>query len=50
VNPRDTIEAAELAEAETTYFHQLAREMYRAGQRAGFEDGYRQANADEAAQ
>ena len=50
MNPRDVIEAAELAEAETAYRHQLAREMYQAGQRAGFEAGYRQANADEAAQ
>jgi hypothetical protein len=49
MTPRDAIEAAELAEAETRYRHQLAREMYQAGQRAGFEAGYRQANADEAA-
>jgi hypothetical protein len=49
VNPEDAIEAAELAGAETAYRHQLAREMYRAGQRAGFEAGYRQADADQAA-
>ena len=49
MNPRDAIEAAELAEAETAYRHQLAREMFQAGQRAGFQVGYRQANADEAA-
>jgi hypothetical protein len=33
VNPREAIEAAELAEAETAYRHQLAREMYQAGRR-----------------
>ena len=49
MNRREAIEAAELAEAETAYRHQLAREMFRAGQRAGFQAGYRQANADEAA-
>jgi hypothetical protein len=49
VNPWDAIDAAELAEAETAYRHQLAREMYLAGQRAGFQAGYRQAEADEAA-
>ena len=40
---------AEHAEAETRYRLRLARQMYRAGQRAGFEVGYRQANADDAA-
>jgi hypothetical protein len=49
VTPRDAIEAAELAEAETAYRHQLAREMYQAGQRAGFQAGYQQASADMAA-
>ncbi|MGH3220084.1 MAG: hypothetical protein ACRDPY_15495 [Streptosporangiaceae bacterium] len=49
MTPQDAIEAAELAEAETVYRHQLAREMYQAGHRAGFEVGYRQANADQAA-
>jgi hypothetical protein len=33
MNPRDAIEAAELAEAETAYRLQLAREMYQAGRR-----------------
>jgi hypothetical protein len=46
MNPRDAIETAELVEAETAYRHQLAREMYQAGQRAGFDAGYRQASAD----
>jgi hypothetical protein len=49
MNLREAIEAAELAEAETAYRLQLAREMYQAGQRAGFDAGYRQADADEAA-
>jgi len=50
MTPGQAIQAAELAEAETAYRLQLAREMYLVGQRAGFEAGYRQANADEAAQ
>jgi hypothetical protein len=33
VNPEEAIQAAELAEAETAYRHQLAREMYQAGRR-----------------
>jgi hypothetical protein len=41
MTPREAIEAAELAEAETAYRLQLAREMYRAG--------YAQAEADMAA-
>ena len=45
MTPREAVEAAELAEAETAYRRQLAREMYQAGQRAG----YRQADADQAA-
>ena len=49
MNRREAIEAAELAEAETACRHRLAREMYQAGQRAGFQAGYRQADADEAA-
>jgi hypothetical protein len=49
VNPREASEAAELIGAETAYRHQLAREMFQAGQRAGFEAGYRQASADMAA-
>ena len=49
MNPPEAIQAAELAEAETAYRHRLAREMYQAGQRAGFDVGYRQARADMAA-
>jgi hypothetical protein len=41
----DAIEAAGQAEAETAYRNQLAREMYQ----AGHADGYRQAEADQAA-
>src|SRR5947209_413938 len=33
MNPQEAIEAAELAEHETTYRHQLARQMYEAGRR-----------------
>jgi hypothetical protein len=33
VTPREAIQAAELAEAETAYRHQLARQMYQAGRR-----------------
>ena len=33
MNPDEAIQAAELAEAETAYRHQLAREMYQAGRR-----------------
>jgi hypothetical protein len=44
------IQEAEHSEAETRYRLQLAREMYQAGQRAGFEAGYRQADAELAAQ
>jgi hypothetical protein len=50
MTPQDAIAAAELAEAETAYRHQLARQMYQAGQRAGFQAGYRQADVDQAAQ
>jgi hypothetical protein len=49
VTPRDAIEAAALAEVEAAYRQQLARQMYQAGQRAGFDAGYRQASADMAA-
>jgi len=49
VTPREATEAAELIEAETAYRRQLAREMFLAGQRAGFDAGYRQASADMAA-
>ena len=45
----DAIGEAEHAEAETRYRHRLARQMYQAGQRAGFQAGYRQADADQAA-
>jgi hypothetical protein len=33
VTPREAIQAAELAEAEAAYRHQLARQMYQAGRR-----------------
>ena len=33
MNPQEAIQAAELAEAETAYRHQLARQMYQAGHR-----------------
>jgi hypothetical protein len=33
VNPREAIEAAELAQRETAYRNQLARQMYEAGRR-----------------
>ena len=49
MTPQEAIEAADLVEAETIYRNQLAREMYQAGLRAGFEAGYRQADADQAA-
>src|SRR5580704_2335592 len=43
------IAEAEQIEAETRYRHLLAREMYQAGQRVGFQAGYEQAAADMAA-
>ena len=46
MNPREAIEAAELAEHETAYRNQLARQMYEAGRRAGYEAGRRDAEAD----
>jgi hypothetical protein len=49
VNGRDAIEAAGLAEAETAYRHQLAREAYEAGRADGYRAGYAQADADQAA-
>lgn len=49
MTPRDAIEAAEQAEAETAYRNQLAREMYAAGHADGYHAGYRQAGADQAA-
>jgi hypothetical protein len=46
VNPREAIEAAELAENETAYRNQLARQMYEAGRRDGYEAGRHDAEAD----
>jgi hypothetical protein len=46
VNPREAIEAAELAEHEIAYRNQLARQMYEAGRRDGYEAGRRDAEAD----
>jgi hypothetical protein len=46
VNPREAFEAAELAEHETAYRNQLARQMYGAGCRDGYEAGRRDAEAD----
>jgi hypothetical protein len=46
VNPREAIEAAELAEHESAYRNQLARQMYEAGHRDGYEAGRRDAEAD----
>ena len=49
MTPREAIEAASLAEAETAYRNQLGREMYQAGHADGYQAGYRQAEADQAA-
>jgi hypothetical protein len=49
MTPREAIEAAEQSEAETAYRNQLAREMYQAGHADGYQAGYRQADADQAA-
>jgi hypothetical protein len=49
MTPREAIEAADLAEAEATYRNQLGREMYQAGHGDGYQAGYRQAEADQAA-
>jgi hypothetical protein len=49
VNGREAVEAADLAQAETRYRHQLAREAYEAGHADGYHAGYRQADADQAA-
>jgi hypothetical protein len=46
VNPREAIEAAELAEHEAAYRNQLARQMYEAGRRDGYEAGRCDAEAD----
>ena len=50
MNGREAVEAADLAEAETAYRHQLARESYEAGRADGYRAGYEQADADQAAQ
>ncbi|MBO0802770.1 MAG: hypothetical protein J2P25_06805 [Nocardiopsaceae bacterium] len=53
MTPRDAIEAAEVAGAESAYRLQLAREMYEAGHAdgyaAGFDAGWRHSEADMAA-
>ena len=49
MTPHEAIEAAELAEAEAAYRIRLAREMYEAGHADGYQAGYRQAEADQAA-
>ena len=49
MTPRDAIEAADLIEAEAAYRNQLGREMYQAGHADGYQAGYRQAEADQAA-
>jgi hypothetical protein len=49
MTPRQAIEAAEVAGAETAYRHELGREMYQAGHGDGYQAGYRQAEADQAA-
>ena len=49
MTPGEAIEAAGLAETETAYRSQLGREMYQAGHADGYQAGYRQAEADQAA-
>lgn len=46
MTPSEAIEAAELAEAEIRYRHQVAREMAEAGYECGHAAGYLQAIAD----
>ena len=46
MNAGEAIEAAELAEHETAYRNQLARQMYEAGRGDGYEAGRRDAEAD----
>lgn len=46
MTPAEAIEAAEVAEAETRYRNQLAREMAEAAYERGRVDGYLQAVAD----
>jgi hypothetical protein len=49
MTPREAIEAADMAETETAYRSQLGREMYQDGRADGYQAGYRQAEADQAA-
>ena len=49
MSPEDAIEAAEVAGAETAYRNQTGREMYQAGHGDGYQAGYAQAEADQAA-
>jgi hypothetical protein len=46
VTPQEAIEVAELAEAETCYRNQLAREMYARGHERGLAEGYARAVGD----
>src|SRR4051794_32224517 len=46
MTPRDAIEAAETAEAETRYRNQLGREMYQAGHTDGYRAGYEAARGE----
>ena len=49
MTPDEAIQAADLAEAEAAYRLQLARDAYEAGHGDGYQAGYRQADADQAA-
>lgn len=49
VTPEEALAAAEAVETETAYWLRLARQAYEAGRQAGFEAGYQQAEADQAA-
>lgn len=46
MTPEEAIEAAELADAEIRYRHQMAREMYARGHERGLNEGYVLAVAD----
>lgn len=46
MTPEEAIEAAELADAEIRYRHQMAREMYAFGHERGLAEGYVLAVAD----
>jgi hypothetical protein len=46
MTPAEAIEAAELAEADTRYRIQLAREMYALGHEQGLAEGYARAVSD----